>query len=174
MPRLCSGGGESTGKDHYPHFLRICQHFLAENNVISVANHSEYRSLPLCGCATTLRDNHHRGAIGAVSTIQAVTTAWCRLEPMLAMVAIGFHSFRGGSLFSQEGTEFLLGEDFFPWIILAFGAAMVVGNVLALVRPPTDDLADSEARTRPPLTRTVVMICFGLAAAVWALASLLN
>lgn len=47
--------------------------------------------------------------------------------------------FSAGRLLAQEGGDGLfLGEDFFPWMVLAFGAAMVVGNVLALLRPPDD------------------------------------
>lgn len=74
----------------------------------------------------------------------------------------------------------LLGEDFFPWMILAFGAAMVVGNVIALVRPPRPSPDDSEdpaslpeVSQRPPLVRTAVMIAVGLAASAWSLATLL-
>jgi hypothetical protein len=62
-----------------------------------------------------------------------------------------------------EDQQLFLGENFFPWLILAFGAAMVVGNVLALVRP-----RDGE---RPPVARSVVMIGVGLVAAVWGIAS---
>ena len=29
-----------------------------------------------------------------------------------------------------------LGEDILIWIVLAFGGAMCVGNILALVKPP--------------------------------------
>lgn len=79
----------------------------------------------------------------------------------------------------------LLGDDFFPWVILAFGGAMVVGNVLALARPPKPSQDDAErddaessgslpdATQRPPLARSVVMIVVGLAASVWSLATLL-
>jgi hypothetical protein len=74
----------------------------------------------------------------------------------------------------------LLGEDFFPWMILAFGAAMVVGNVVALVRPPKPSPDDTEnpgslaeASRRPPVVRSAVMIVVGLAASAWSLATLL-
>lgn len=74
----------------------------------------------------------------------------------------------------------LLGEDFFPWMILAFGSAMVIGNVLALVRPPkpSSDEPDGsgvvpESARRPPLVRSAVMIVIGLAASAWSLATLL-
>ena len=63
-----------------------------------------------------------------------------------------------------------LGRDLLPLLVLALGAAMVVGNGLALVRPPARSNKDD--LSRPPLGRTVVMITIGLVAAVWALASL--
>lgn len=65
----------------------------------------------------------------------------------------------------DDGGQLFLGEDFFPWMILAFGAAMVVGNALALARP-------REGR-RPPAGRAVAMIALGVVAAVWGLASLI-
>ena len=59
-----------------------------------------------------------------------------------------------------------LGDDSLAWIVLALGAAMVVGNILALLRPP------AEQDTRPPLGRTVAMVALGGIAAIWGLASL--
>jgi hypothetical protein len=52
---------------------------------------------------------------------------------------------------------------------------MVIGPLLALVRPPTPS-ADDERTTpeRPPVLRTVAMIVIGAIAAVWGLASLLS
>jgi hypothetical protein len=82
---------------------------------------------------------------------------------------------QAGPIAQEDGTLFL-GEDFWPWMILAFGAAMVVGNVLALVRPPGGEgppESGSERVDRPPLARSVVLIVVGLAAAAWGLASLL-
>jgi hypothetical protein len=60
-----------------------------------------------------------------------------------------------------------LGDQLLPYLVLAIGGALVVGNGLALVRPP----AETGGR-RPPLARSVVMIVVGLVAAVWALATL--
>jgi hypothetical protein len=73
------------------------------------------------------------------------------------------------SVLAQDdgGGTLFLGEDFFPWMVLAFGAAMVVGNVLALVRPPQDRPGGP-----PPLARSVVMIVLGVVGAVWGIASL--
>ncbi len=65
-----------------------------------------------------------------------------------------------------------LGEDLLPLLVLALGAAMVVGNGLALVRPPAAP-REGELGKAPP-GRSVVMIVVGLVASVWALASLVS
>jgi hypothetical protein len=61
-------------------------------------------------------------------------------------------------------------------MVLAFGAAMVIGPLVALVRPPTPSADDDREHTpeRPPMARTVAMIVIGAIAAVWGLASLLG
>ena len=65
-----------------------------------------------------------------------------------------------------------LGEDLLPLLVLALGAAMVVGNGLALLRPPP---APKEGELeRAPVGRSVVMIAVGFVAGIWALASLLT
>jgi len=67
---------------------------------------------------------------------------------------------------------FLLGDDLLPWLLLALGGALLVGNVLALIRPPAHrEEGDLE---RPPFGRSVVMAVVGAVAALWALASLLS
>lgn len=63
-----------------------------------------------------------------------------------------------------------LGENLLPLLVLALGGALVVGNGLALLRPPADTSDDELARA--PVARTVVMIVVGLVATVWALATL--
>jgi hypothetical protein len=63
-----------------------------------------------------------------------------------------------------------LGEDLLAWLVLALGAAMAAGSLMALVRPP-DAPRDGEL-ARAPLGRSLVMIAVGTIAAVWALASL--
>jgi hypothetical protein len=69
-----------------------------------------------------------------------------------------------------EQTQLFLGEDFFPWLMLALGGALVVGNIAALVRPPTK-IKDGEL-ARAPVARSVTMAVIGAVAAIWALASL--
>lgn len=64
-----------------------------------------------------------------------------------------------------------LGENLLPLLVLALGAAMAMGNGLALVRPP-DRPREGELE-RAPAGRSVVMIGVGLLAALWALASLI-
>lgn len=65
-----------------------------------------------------------------------------------------------------------LGEDLLALLVLALGGAMVVGNGLALVRPPPAP-REGELSKAPP-ARSLVMITIGLVAAVWALASLVS
>ena len=64
-----------------------------------------------------------------------------------------------------------LGEDILAWLVLAFGGAMFVGNVLALVRPP-QKRADTGDLAAAPKARTIIMAIVGLVAAFWALVSL--
>jgi hypothetical protein len=66
-----------------------------------------------------------------------------------------------------------LGEDILLWLVLAFGGAMLVGNVLALVRPPVRRNDDGDLE-RAPVLRTVAMALVGGIPAIWALVSLLS
>lgn len=66
----------------------------------------------------------------------------------------------------------LLGDDLLVWLLLAFGAAMVVGSTAALVRPPGK--RDDDDLDRAPVGRSVGMIVIGAIAALWALASLVS
>ena len=68
--------------------------------------------------------------------------------------------------------ETFLGADLLAWLVLAIGAALVVGNGLALFRPP--ERPQDGALERAPLSRTVVQIVIGALAALWALATLFN
>ncbi len=74
---------------------------------------------------------------------------------------------RPGGLLAAE-QQLFLGEDFFPWMMVALGGALVVGNLLAWFRPPPA----AEGR-KPPLSRTVVMSVVGVVTFGWGLVSLL-
>ena len=65
-----------------------------------------------------------------------------------------------------------LGDNLLPYLLLALGGAMVVGNVLALVHPP--DAPKQGELARAPRSRSIAMIVIGLAAAIPALATLLT
>jgi len=56
--------------------------------------------------------------------------------------------------------------------VLALGAAMVVGNLAAILRPPPRTREGELARA--PVTRSAIMVAVGLLATVWAVASLLT
>lgn len=64
-----------------------------------------------------------------------------------------------------------LGEDLLAYLLLAFGGAMFVGNLMALARPPAPMAA---AGDRAPVGRSLGMAALGLIALVWALASLIS
>lgn len=65
-----------------------------------------------------------------------------------------------------------LGDDLLVWLTLALGGALLVGNALALVRPP-EQRREGDLE-RAPVGRTVLQLVIGLVATVWALASLLG
>lgn len=63
-----------------------------------------------------------------------------------------------------------LGDNLLPYLVLALGGALLVGNGLALLRPPP---APKEGELpRAPIARSVVMMVVGLVASLWALATL--
>ncbi len=64
-----------------------------------------------------------------------------------------------------------LGDDLLPFMLLALGGALFVGNVLALVRPPVE--SPEGELSKAPVVRSLVMAGIGLVAAAWAAASLL-
>lgn len=70
-----------------------------------------------------------------------------------------------------DDAPLFLGQDLLAWLVLALGAALAVGNVLALVRPP-EGARDGDLASAP-VARTVGMAAVGAVAALWALASLL-
>ncbi|MCU1401001.1 MAG: hypothetical protein JWN62_4110 [Acidimicrobiales bacterium] len=66
----------------------------------------------------------------------------------------------------------LLGDDLIVWLVLAMGGALLLGNVLALVKPPPAPKEGELAAA--PRGRSVFMALIGLMAAVWALASIVT
>ena len=65
-----------------------------------------------------------------------------------------------------------LGDDLLAYLVLAIGGALVVGNGLAIVRPPARPQEGD--LDRAPVGRSLTMLVIGLVAAIWALASLLS
>ena len=63
-----------------------------------------------------------------------------------------------------------LGEDLIPYLVLALGAALLVGNVAAMARPRR--AGEGGEMMRAPLWRAVPLALVGLVASVWALATL--
>jgi hypothetical protein len=78
------------------------------------------------------------------------------------------------AVLAQEdaGTPLILGDDLLAYLVLAFGGALFVGNLLAVLRPPPG--RDGDEAVRAPLARSLVMAAVGLVAALWGLASLVN
>lgn len=64
-----------------------------------------------------------------------------------------------------------LGENLLAYLVLAIGAAMAVGSILALVRPP-EQVRDGDLEAAP-VARSIVFAVVGLVGALWALASLI-
>lgn len=65
-----------------------------------------------------------------------------------------------------------LGDDLLPLLVLAFGGAMAVGSVMALVRPP--DAVQRGELEPAPRARSITFAVIGALAAIWAIASLLS
>ena len=62
------------------------------------------------------------------------------------------------------------GADLLQLLVLAIGAALVVGNGLAIFRPPKQPHEGDLPRA--PLGRSLTMASVGLIATVWAIATL--
>jgi hypothetical protein len=60
-------------------------------------------------------------------------------------------------------------------LLVAMGAALFVGNLMALVRrrAPASGAEDGQALPPPPLARTLTFLLIGFVVAFWGLASLL-
>lgn len=69
------------------------------------------------------------------------------------------------------GTGLFGGGDILVLLVLALGGALLVGNVLAVLRPPPQR-RDGDL-DQAPLARTVTMGAVGLVAVVWAAGTLL-
>jgi hypothetical protein len=70
----------------------------------------------------------------------------------------------------SSSNDFIGGPNLLQYFVLALGVALVVGNTLALIRPPAESRKGE--LTRPPMGRSITMIVVGLIAAVWAIATL--
>jgi hypothetical protein len=76
-------------------------------------------------------------------------------------------------ILGQDGdSPVFLGENLLAYLVLALGAALFIGNLLAVVKPPERPREGDLGRA--PVARSVVMAVVGLVAAVWALASLVT
>jgi hypothetical protein len=64
------------------------------------------------------------------------------------------------------------GPDILAYLVLALGAAMAVGSVLALVRPP-EARQDGDLE-QAPVVRSLAFAAVGIVASLWAVASLLS
>jgi hypothetical protein len=71
---------------------------------------------------------------------------------------------------SSSATDLFGGQTLLPLFVLALGGALLVGNVLALTRPPAQQRKGQ--LSRPPVGRSVIMMIVGLVAALWAIATL--
>ena len=71
---------------------------------------------------------------------------------------------------TSNGGAFL-GDDLLAYLMMAFGGAMLVGNLLAIYRPPPRMRAEG---TRAPVGRSAAMAVFGAVAFLWALATLIT
>lgn len=64
-----------------------------------------------------------------------------------------------------------LGKDLIVWLLLALGGALFVGNLMAVVRPPTVPRKEGEL-AQAPRARSLTMAGIGFVVAVAALAAL--
>ncbi len=66
-----------------------------------------------------------------------------------------------------------LGPDLIPFLLLALGAALVVGNGLAMIKPRVEPRTENELN-RAPIARSLLMVAIGMIVSVWALATLVG
>jgi len=66
-----------------------------------------------------------------------------------------------------------LGQDLLVWLVLAIGGAMAAGNLMAVLRPPENKIAEDDLE-QAPLVRSLAFVAVGLVASIWAIASLIG
>lgn len=66
-----------------------------------------------------------------------------------------------------------LGENLIVYLVLALGAALAVGNIMAMVKPPEKKQSESDLQVAPK-ARSLGMAIIGTVAALWALVSLIK
>ena len=66
-----------------------------------------------------------------------------------------------------------LGENLIVYLVLALGAALAVGNIMALVKPPEKPQDEGDLQEAPK-ARSVAMALIGTIASVWAVVSLIK
>ena len=67
----------------------------------------------------------------------------------------------------------LFGDDLIVWLLLALGAALFVGNLMALLRPPPVP-KDDEDLAVAPRSRSILMAGLGFVVVVAAVGGLLK
>jgi len=72
-----------------------------------------------------------------------------------------------------DDVSLFLGEDLIVYLVLAFGAALLFGNLAAVIRPPERADRKEGDLEQAPVARSMVMAAIGLVAMIWALVSLL-
>jgi hypothetical protein len=66
-----------------------------------------------------------------------------------------------------------LGENLIVYLVLALGAALAVGNILALVKPPEKPQGENDLHVAPK-ARSLGMAVIGIIAALWSILSLIK
>lgn len=77
-------------------------------------------------------------------------------------------------LLAEDSFTPFLGDDLLVYLVLAIGAALVAGNLAAILRPPPRATRNQGELERAPVSRSLVMAGIGLVAALWALVSLFS
>ena len=77
-------------------------------------------------------------------------------------------------LLAEDSFTPFLGDDLLVYLVLALGAALVAGNLAAILRPPPRATRNQGELERAPVSRSLAMAGIGLVAALWALVSLLS